>query len=112
MLRAIGCMAEPFHCTQSYAGGVALLAPQRLTVLVEDLQARADAEGLADVARHRLHGRAVPLHPVEFPDVPDLRIAHRGVGDAIVARVDGIAEDAVGRSPRTFLAKRLNLNGL
>ncbi len=97
---------------QAYAGGVALLALQRLAVLVEDLQARADAEGLADIARHRLHGRAVPLHPVEFPDVPDLRIAHRGVGDAVVARVDGIAEDAVGDAPEGVGAAGAFLGGV
>src|SRR5690606_31694919 len=81
---------------QAHAGGVALALRQLAAVLVEQVQAGADAQGLADIARHGLHGRAVPLYPVEFPDVPHLRVADRGVGHPVVALVDGVAEHAVG----------------
>ena len=47
---------------------------------------RADAQRLADVARQRLRHRAVVLHPVELPDVPEVRIADRRVADLVVGR--------------------------
>ena len=53
-----------------YAGWVAGIALERLPGCVEERQSRAYAKGFADVARHGLLGRAIPLHPVEGPDVP------------------------------------------
>ncbi|MNZ54200.1 hypothetical protein D3C78_720970 [compost metagenome] len=90
---------EGVEVTQAHAGGIALVAHYRLAVAAEHAQGGANAEGFADVARHGLHGRAVPLHPVEFPDVPDLRVVHRRVGHAVVGRVDAVAEHTVGDAP-------------
>lgn len=81
---------------QAHAGGVAIGLGDAFAVLVEQVQAGADAKGLADVARHRLHGRAIPLHPVELPDVPEMWVAHRGIGDAVVAVVKVVAKYGVG----------------
>ncbi|MCY1274714.1 hypothetical protein D9M70_233430 [compost metagenome] len=97
---------------RAHAGRVALGFRHGLAVLVEQLQRGADAEGFADVAGHRLHGRTVPLHPVEFPDVPQVRIAHRGIGHPVVAGVDGIAEHAVGDAAERIGAAEAFLGGV
>ncbi|MNT82090.1 hypothetical protein D3C72_2217690 [compost metagenome] len=36
------------------------------------------------------------MHPVEGPDIPELWIVHRGVGDAVVVGGNGVAEGGVG----------------
>ena len=55
----------------------------------------ADAQRLADVARQWLRHRAVVLHPVELPDVPQVRVADRRVADLVVSRGQVIAERGV-----------------
>ncbi len=75
---------------------ITCVAGQRLALLIEHLEGRADAQGFADVARHRLLGRAIPLHPIEGPDVPQLRVIHGRVGDAVVFVGNRVAETGVG----------------
>jgi hypothetical protein len=58
--------------------------------------------------------RAVVLHPVELPDVPQVRIAHRRVARLVVGRDEVVAEGRIAdapqriRSPEPF-AQRIEL---
>ncbi len=81
-------------------GVVAQVQRQRRAEFVEQVEPRADAERLVDVARHRLRRVALPLHPVELGDVPQVRIAHRRRRRTVVVRRDVPAEHRVGDALR------------
>ena len=87
---------DQVEVAHAYAGRITCIALKGLARAIEKRQGRPHAEGFADIACHRLLGRAVPLHPVEGPDVPQLRVVHRCVGDAIIFRGNGIAKAGVG----------------
>ena len=74
---------------------VAQVQRQWRAILVEQLEAGADAERLIDVARHRLGRVSLPLHPVELRDVPEVRVADRRGGRPVVVRRDVPAEHRV-----------------
>lgn len=80
----------------AHARWVARVTLERLAGAVEEGQGGAYTEGFADIARHRLLGRAVPLHPVEGPDIPQVRVVHWRIGDAIVVRRNRVAEAGIG----------------
>lgn len=97
--------------SHTHAGRITLGLGNRPAILLQQLQPRTNPQCLSNVARHRLHGRTVPLNPVEVPDIPELWIANRGVGDAVVDRVNGVTEGRVGdasegRSSRAHGASR------
>ena len=69
---------------------------QRIAVGVGQAQHGADAERFADIARQRLAHRTVVLHPVEFPDVPQVGITHRRGGVLVILRNQVIAEHGIG----------------
>src|SRR6185312_5201722 len=75
---------------------VALGAGHGASVGVEHGKIGSGAKRFADVAGHGLAHAGGVLHPVELPDVPNRRIAHRGVGHAVVVRVEVGGEDLVG----------------
>ncbi|MNL02997.1 hypothetical protein D3C87_1235210 [compost metagenome] len=93
-------------------GGVAFIALQWLAVGIEEIQCCADAQRFADIARHWLLRRAVPLHPVERPHVPQLWVIHGSVGDAIVGGGNGVAEGCIGNSAKRIGASRAFLGGV
>ncbi|CAI8922775.1 hypothetical protein EMIT0180MI3_360005 [Priestia megaterium] len=90
---------DPVQIAHPDAGRVAIVALEGLPAGVEKIQRGADTQGLADVTGHRLLRRTVPLHPVEGPHVPQLRVVHRRVGHAVVGRRNGVAEAGVGNAP-------------
>ncbi len=81
-------------------GVVAQVQRQRRAEFVEQVEPCADAERLVDVACHRLRGVALPLHPVELGDVPQVRIAHRRRRRTVVVGRDVAAEHRVGDALR------------
>ena len=89
-----------------HAGRVALVALQRLTVAVEEVQGCADAQGFTDIACHGLLGRAIPLHPVERPHVPQVRVVYRCIGHSIVVGRDRVAEAGIGNPAKGIGAPR------
>ena len=95
-----------------YAGRVAGIAFERLPGSVEERQGRAYAKSFADVARHGLLGRAIPLHPVEGPDIPQLRVVHRRIGDAIIVWGNSVAKTGVGDAPKGVSAARAFFGGV
>ena len=98
-LQALQGFFDFIQVAHAHAGGVAVIALQRLAVGIEEVQSRADAQSLSNIARHRLLRRTVPLHPVKRPHVPQLRVVHRRVGHAIVGGGNRVAECRVGNSP-------------
>ena len=65
---------------------------------VEKVQGGADTQGLTDVACHGLLGRCGPLHPVECPHVPQVRVIDRRIGDAVVVRGNRVAKTGIGNA--------------
>ncbi|KTT53294.1 hypothetical protein SB7C_12425, partial [Staphylococcus epidermidis] len=54
---------------------------------IEQIEFGADAERLAGIAHHRLHDRAVILHPAEPWRIPDPREMHRRRMRGVVVRI-------------------------
>ena len=71
-------------------------------MLVEKVQGSANPQSLADIARHGLLGRCVPLYPVECPHVPQVRVIHRCIGHAVVVGGNRIAEAGIGDAPKSI----------
>ncbi|MNN94832.1 hypothetical protein D3C81_2135330 [compost metagenome] len=61
---------DQVQVTHPDAGGITIVALEWLPVAIEKVQRGAHAQGFADIARHGLLRRAIPLHPVESPHVP------------------------------------------
>ena len=97
---------------QTHTGGIPLGFGNGLSIGIEQVQGGAYAQGFADIACHWLHGRAVPLHPVKFPDVPHLRITDRGIGNAVVAGVYGIAKYRIGDSAKGIGSPKAFFSGV
>nr|WP_206606002.1 hypothetical protein [Steroidobacter cummioxidans] len=72
-----------------------MIRGQRLAHVIAPWRDRTDTERLADVSRQRLCDRAVVLHPIEFPDVPQIGIADRRVAHLVIARREVIAERGI-----------------
>src|SRR5690606_36586149 len=85
-------------------GPIALILRNRTAVIVGHAQYRADPERLTDVAGQRLLDRPVVLHPVEFPDVPQIGITDRRGGGLVVGGREVIAEYRVGDAPQGIRA--------
>src|SRR5690606_25164728 len=97
-------MLDAMQVGDSHGAPVALVDRQRTPRRTEPRRDGADAERLADVARERLCDRAVVLHPIELPDVPQIGIAHRRIARLIVALDEMIAEDRVADAPERVRA--------
>jgi len=88
--------------------------PQGPAVAVEEIEPRATAECLAHVAAIGWLTEALYCHPVELPDVPEVGVAHRGVADRVVRRVelvreDGVADAGEGVGPAQALRHRVEV---
>ena len=84
---------------------------QRLPLVAHQRHDGAHAQRLAHVARQRLRHRAVVLHPVEFPDVPDIRVTHRRVAHLVVRRDEVIAEHGIADAAQRIGAAKALVHG-
>ena len=80
-------------------GAEALLRRQWRAFRVHQVDLGTDAQCLADVAGQRLGHRAVVLHPVELPHVPQVGVAHRRRRGLQVGVAQVLAEHRVGDAP-------------
>ncbi|MNI35020.1 hypothetical protein D3C73_890310 [compost metagenome] len=103
---ALQCFFNQMQVAHPHAGRVAVVAHERLAVVVEEIQRGPHTQGFADVACHGLLRRAIPLHPVEGPHVPQLRIVHRCVGHPVVGGGNRIAKTGVGNATERVGAAR------
>src|SRR5690606_10382329 len=103
-LQLLQRVLDAMQIGDAHRASIAFARRQRSTGLTEPRRDGADAERFADIARERLRDRAVVLHPVELPDVPHVRKAHRCIARLVVAFDEMVAEYGVADAAQRIRA--------